>query len=88
MAGVPARLPGGAPAGGRDLEAVPLFVAIRHVFLLGVHTVNATDWGYGWLSDRYFDRQLKFLREWEARWLGRPIPRSWRRPRPRTSKGA
>jgi Ser/Thr protein kinase RdoA (MazF antagonist) len=63
-----------------DLQAVPLFVAIRHLFFLGVHTGNGAHWGYGWLNDRYFDRHLKFLRQWEPRRLGRPIPRSWRRP--------
>jgi Ser/Thr protein kinase RdoA (MazF antagonist) len=52
--------------GELDLAAVPLFVAIRHIWLLGLHTGNGDDWGYGWLTNRYFGRQMKFLREWVA----------------------
>ena len=53
------------PLAPLDLAAVPLFVAIRHIWLLGLHTGNGHDWGFGWMNDRYFDRALKFLREWE-----------------------
>ena len=28
-----------------DLAAVPLFVAMRQIWLLGMHTLNAADWG-------------------------------------------
>ncbi len=65
------------PLAGVDLQAIPLFVAIRHIWLLGLHTANGRDWGHAWIHDRYFDRQLKFLREWEHRRLNRPLPRSW-----------
>jgi Ser/Thr protein kinase RdoA (MazF antagonist) len=51
-----------------DLRATPYFVAIRHVWLTGLHTGNGQDWGY-WMDDRYFDRALKFFREWEAEFL-------------------
>jgi Ser/Thr protein kinase RdoA (MazF antagonist) len=47
-----------------NLAAVPLFVALRHIWIMGLHTGNAHDWSHGWLTDRYFDRALKFLREW------------------------
>jgi hypothetical protein len=60
------------------VEAVPLFVAIRHFWLLGLHTGNARDWGAGWLHDRYFDQSLKFLRRWEAKRLDRGAPSTWR----------
>lgn len=49
-----------------DLEAVPCFVAIRHVWLTGLHTGNGHDWGFNWMNDEYFDRTFKFFREWEA----------------------
>jgi Ser/Thr protein kinase RdoA (MazF antagonist) len=51
-----------------DLRAVPLFVAARHIYLMGLQTAGALDgwWGYAWLDDGYFDRGLKFLREWET----------------------
>ena len=57
----------------RDLAAVPWFVAARHIWLIGLHTGNAQDWGAGWLNDAYFESGgaggLKFLREWEAEHL-------------------
>jgi Ser/Thr protein kinase RdoA (MazF antagonist) len=54
-----------------DLRAVPLFVAARHIYLMGLQTAGALDawWGHAWLDDRYFDRALTFLREWEAEQL-------------------
>jgi hypothetical protein len=55
---------------------VPLFVLIRHLWLLGLHTSNGDDWGYAWLDRHYFDRGLTFLREWEAAQLtGQPLVR-------------
>jgi Ser/Thr protein kinase RdoA (MazF antagonist) len=57
-----------------DWAAVPLFVLIRHLWLLGLHTSNGDDWGYAWLDRHYFDRGLKFLREWEAAHLAAQAP--------------
>jgi Ser/Thr protein kinase RdoA (MazF antagonist) len=56
----------------RDLQAIPYFVAIRHVWLLGLHAEGGQDWGMGWMNDAYFDNAIKFLREWEAEYLGAP----------------
>ncbi len=53
---------------------MPLFVLIRHLWLLGLHTSNGDDWGYAWLDRHYFDRGLKFLREWEAVHLAAQAP--------------
>lgn len=52
-----------------DIQATPYFVAIRQLWLLGLHAANGQDWGFGWMHDRYFDRALKFLHEWEAEYL-------------------
>lgn len=49
-----------------DLGATPYFVAIRQVWLTGLHTGNAYDWGCNWLDDGYFDRTLEFFKKWEA----------------------
>jgi Ser/Thr protein kinase RdoA (MazF antagonist) len=49
-----------------DIQATPHFVAIRQFWLLGLHTSNAEDWGYGWMDDQYFDQAIKFFRDWEA----------------------
>jgi Ser/Thr protein kinase RdoA (MazF antagonist) len=52
-----------------DVQATPYFVAVRHLWLVGLHTANGHDWGFGWMHDRYFDRAIKFLRDWEAEYL-------------------
>lgn len=52
-----------------DLQAVPYFVAIRHFWLLGLHIGYSRDGGSGWLNDGYFDRALKFFREWETEFV-------------------
>lgn len=46
-----------------DVELIPLFVAIRQVWLIGLHTGNSAIWG-AWQDDAYFDRKLKFLHDW------------------------
>jgi Ser/Thr protein kinase RdoA (MazF antagonist) len=52
-----------------DIQAVPFFVAIRHVWLLGIHTSNEQDWGFAWMNDQYFDQAVAFLRAWEEEFL-------------------
>lgn len=57
------------PLADLDLQAVPLFICARHIWHMGLHTGNASDWGYGDLNDAYFDKRLKWLRELEADYL-------------------
>jgi Ser/Thr protein kinase RdoA (MazF antagonist) len=52
-----------------DIQTTKYFVPIRHVWLMGVHTSNGHDWGFSWINDGYFDRCIKFFREWEAEYL-------------------
>jgi len=52
-----------------DLKVIPLFVAIRYIWMLGLHTGNAHDWGFNGLGDFYFDRAIKFLKDWETEFL-------------------
>jgi Ser/Thr protein kinase RdoA (MazF antagonist) len=52
-----------------DIQTTRYWVPIRHFWLLGVHTSNGHDWGFGWINDGYFDRALKFFREWETEYL-------------------
>ncbi|UQZ32665.1 hypothetical protein C2I18_03280 [Paenibacillus sp. PK3_47] len=47
-----------------DLKAIPMFVAIREIWLMGLHTGNSEIWGGGWQNDHYFDTNLQFLRNW------------------------
>ena len=55
-----------------DVDAVPVFVAIRQIWLIGLHISMGDRFGWGWINDGYFDRQLKVLRDWEKDWLDRP----------------
>lgn len=55
-----------------DIQATWYFVAIRQFWLLGLHTGNGQDWGFGWMNDQYFDRAIKFFRDWEAEQSGEP----------------
>ena len=52
-----------------DLQAIPLFIGIRHLWLLGLHTSNGQDWGFGWMNDKYFDRAIKFFQDWDAEYF-------------------
>ncbi|GIP36922.1 hypothetical protein J31TS4_02020 [Paenibacillus sp. J31TS4] len=46
-----------------DWEAITAFVAIREIWLMGLHTSYSHIWGE-WQDDAYFDRSLRFLRSW------------------------
>ncbi|AOZ94445.1 phosphotransferase enzyme family protein [Paenibacillus crassostreae] len=50
--------------GEGDLQAIPLFIAIREIWLMGLHTGSSHIWGNGWQNDHYFDTNLQFLRDW------------------------
>jgi Ser/Thr protein kinase RdoA (MazF antagonist) len=51
------------PLSNTDLKAIPVFVAIRDIWLMGLHTGNAHIWGC-WQNDHYFNKHIKFLRDW------------------------
>jgi Ser/Thr protein kinase RdoA (MazF antagonist) len=55
-----------------DLEAVRVFVPIRHIWLLGEYAAGSVAWGTSWL-DAWFDRQVAFLRSWEDEELADPL---------------
>jgi Ser/Thr protein kinase RdoA (MazF antagonist) len=55
-----------------DLEAMPLFIAIRHFWLLGEYAAGAEVWGTEWLGE-WFDRQLAFLKDWQTDQLADPL---------------
>lgn len=54
------------PLNPLEIEAAPLFVGGRYLWHMGVHTQNSPDWGIDFLSDGYFDRRIKILKEYEA----------------------
>jgi Ser/Thr protein kinase RdoA (MazF antagonist) len=58
--------------GSADVDAISTFVAIRQIWLLGLHVGMGDRFGWSWINDTYFDRQLQMLRDWEKNWLSRP----------------
>lgn len=58
------------PLSHHDLAAIPFFVAARQLWLVGLHCQYADIWTYGNLSDAYFDRRIRLLRDvaGEQRW--------------------
>lgn len=48
----------------KELQAIPIFGAMRQIWLMGTHASISKRWGIGWLNDRYFDRSIKFVRDW------------------------
>lgn len=49
-----------------DLTATEMFVAIRHIWLMGFHARHTSRHGRGLMNAQYFDRQIGFLREWDT----------------------
>lgn len=54
-----------------DVDAIAAFVAIRQIWLLGLHIGSGDRFGWAWINDSYFDSQLQVLRDWETNWLSR-----------------
>ena len=57
--------------GPADVDAIAAFVAIRQIWLMGLHIGLGDRFSWGWINDKYFDGQLKVLRDWEQSWLSR-----------------
>jgi Ser/Thr protein kinase RdoA (MazF antagonist) len=53
------------PIDAVDLEAVPLFVAVRHFWLLGEYARRVGEWGSESLPAVWIKRQADFLRRWD-----------------------
>jgi Ser/Thr protein kinase RdoA (MazF antagonist) len=53
-----------------DLSAVPLFVAARYIWILGLHTSNAPFLGRSFMTDQgYWNYWLKLIHDWDAKEL-------------------
>ena len=52
--------------GELDLSAVPLFVAVRHIWTMGLNASIAGLFGDSWVNISYFDRELGFVRRYET----------------------
>ena len=45
-----------------DLKLTTAFLAIRDIWLMGLHMGNANDFGRDWIDDCYIDRRINFLK--------------------------
>lgn len=52
-----------------NTEAINLFIAMRHIWILGLHADAAKQHGTVWYPKGYFEMNTKFLTEWKKRYL-------------------
>ena len=57
--------------GTTDASVIPAFVAIRQLWLMGLHVGLADRFGSAWLNDQYFDHHIGILRRWDESYLNR-----------------
>jgi Ser/Thr protein kinase RdoA (MazF antagonist) len=48
-----------------DLDAIPLFVAARSIWFMGLHATHAPVWGFNPIEAGFFDYGLRFLKRWK-----------------------
>ena len=48
-----------------DAAAIPVFVAIRHIWLMGEYAGRTAEWGREILSAAWLEREVGFLLTWE-----------------------
>jgi Ser/Thr protein kinase RdoA (MazF antagonist) len=53
------------PVSRIDLDAIPLFVAARSIWFMGLYAVHAPVWGFNPIEDGFFTYGLRFLRRWK-----------------------
>jgi Ser/Thr protein kinase RdoA (MazF antagonist) len=53
-----------------DILAAPVFIPVRHIWMMGLNTFLARFFGDNWVSDSYFDREIGFLRSRGTEELG------------------
>ena len=58
------------PLNETNKEAVPVFLTLRHLFMLGMMAENALDWGTVAIRDTNLDGWLTFLQQCEQKYLG------------------
>ena len=56
-----------------ELKAAYVFVPIRHIWLLGLHTQGCNDWGGVWITDEYFDQEIGFIKKWIENYKVLPV---------------
>lgn len=51
---------------GKDIAAIPVFVSIRHFWLLGEYADRLPEWGTGVLPRGYLSKQVDLLKRWTS----------------------
>lgn len=54
------------PLAPADAAAIPVFVAIRHIWLMGEYAGRTAEWGREVLSAAWLEREVAFLLGWES----------------------
>jgi Ser/Thr protein kinase RdoA (MazF antagonist) len=52
-----------------NMQAVPLFALVRHLYIVGMQAGHADEWGSSFINETYIDKHIKFLQSCEALWL-------------------
>lgn len=47
-----------------DIQAIPIFTKIRHIWHMGLHVQLSEERGTHWINDAYFDAQFSLLKKW------------------------
>ncbi|VAW57825.1 Homoserine kinase [hydrothermal vent metagenome] len=48
-----------------DLEAIPMFANMRHIWHMGLHLKLSEEKGTYWIDDHYFSKQIELLKNWK-----------------------
>lgn len=48
-----------------DMQAIPLFVALRQYWLLGLHARGSRYWGHSFIDQQYLDRHMNLVKQYE-----------------------
>jgi Ser/Thr protein kinase RdoA (MazF antagonist) len=54
------------PSAAAWMKWVPLFMIVRHLWLMGLHVGNADEMGHGFATEEFFDRLITFCEEIES----------------------
>jgi hypothetical protein len=54
------------PSAAAWIEWVPLFMIVRHLWLMGLHISNADEMGRSFATEAFFDGLLTFCEEIES----------------------
>ncbi len=48
-----------------DLQSIPMFASVRHIWHIGLHLHLSSSKGSHWVNDDYFKKQINILKNWQ-----------------------